>query len=440
MFRSIWFWVISIGIALLFFLGRDQIASYLDKIPLQTTPRTTNTRALAATPGRARSTAPGTRAGSTRQPTVILTTRTAPAPKATPPAAGIKPTIKPAPTASQYTIYVVKKGDTLYRIAKRYKTTVKALQRINGIADPSKLAIGQELKVPRPPSPVRPSAPTPKPGTTTYKVRPGDTLSSIARKFNTSVGTLQKLNRFSNPNKLPVGAVILVPATTATQRPVATKRPASTPAPRPAPQEAEQEVRIMPVLTGSPPATKARQGESLAAPSPTPTPLPTLPSVCEGRQEAVFVWGVSFCVPPGWTLQEYARPYRTALLSKDEPTGDRSIYAVSRLDGSPNAPLSWTMRQAKSALAQEIPALIPGGLVEPKSWTSATEFEIAQVKGQASEAMTTYAKTGNRAHVRVIVFHAANQRWRIVIVAPETLWQGYDVTVFPYIARTLEVF
>jgi len=434
MLRSVWFWVIAIGIGLLFLLGRDQISSNIEKIPLQTTPRQTDTRALAsATPRIARTPTRVRVATPTARRSAALTPGTVSTPVGAP--------LVPKPTVARptYTIYVVKKGDTLYRIAKRYHTTVATLQRINGITDPTKLAIGQELKVPRRAAATQPAVPTPKPGTRTYTVKKGDTLSSIARKFHTSVGTLQRLNHFPNPNRLTAGRVILVPAGS-TSRPVAaTPRVKPPTATRLAPN-AQTEVRIMPVLTETVVPASSVGSTSGPATTPTPTPLPTLPSVCESNQEAALVWGVSFCIPPGWTLQEYAQPHRTAVLFKEEPTGDRSIYAISRLEGSPNAPLSWTMRQAKSAFAQEIGGLIPGGLAEPGAWSSATEFEIAKVKGQAAEAVTTYGKTGHRAHVRIIVFNAAGKRWRIVAVAPESLWQGYDVTVFPYIARTLEVF
>jgi hypothetical protein len=57
-----------------------------------------------------------------------------------------------------------------------------------------------------------------------------------------------------------------------------------------------------------------------------------------------------------------------------------------------------------------------------------------------SEARSVYLKTGHPAHVRVIVFNHAERRWRIVIITPEELWQNYDVTIFPYIARTMDVF
>lgn len=53
----------------------------------------------------------------------------------------VKPTPKPVPT-----YYVVKKGDTLYSIAKKYKTTVAAIQKLNGLKSTT-IAAGQKLRV-----------------------------------------------------------------------------------------------------------------------------------------------------------------------------------------------------------------------------------------------------------------------------------------------------
>lgn len=58
------------------------------------------------------------------------------------------------------------------------------------------------------------STPTPRPSiaTTTYRVVSGDTLSSIAAQFNTSVATLAELNGITNPSRIRIGQVLLVPA------------------------------------------------------------------------------------------------------------------------------------------------------------------------------------------------------------------------------------
>lgn len=54
---------------------------------------------------------------------------------------------KPKETAKDSATYTVKKGDTLSKIAKKYKTTVKALVELNGISNPDLIVVGQVLKV-----------------------------------------------------------------------------------------------------------------------------------------------------------------------------------------------------------------------------------------------------------------------------------------------------
>ena len=193
----------------------------------------------------------------------------------------------------------------------------------------------------------------------------------------------------------------------------------------------------MPVL----PETESQQAITPAPP--TSTPIPASSSVCKkGTKEVVYVWGVSFCVPVGWTLEQeiVGSDYRTAWMTKDEITQDTSLYAITLMEGSPNAPLSYSMRQAKKAVSSEISDLIPGGLEDPETWEPVTSFSVDDNEGQMSETTTTYRKTGNLARVRVIVFNHGEQRWRIVIVAPQELWQEYDTTVFPYITKTLDVY
>ena len=46
-------------------------------------------------------------------------------------------------------VYIVKKGDTLWNIAKRFKTTVDFIARTNGIEDENKILVGQKLYIPR---------------------------------------------------------------------------------------------------------------------------------------------------------------------------------------------------------------------------------------------------------------------------------------------------
>ena len=46
-------------------------------------------------------------------------------------------------------IYFVKKGDTLWKIAKKFKSTIEDIARINNIEDVDKIDIGQQLYIPK---------------------------------------------------------------------------------------------------------------------------------------------------------------------------------------------------------------------------------------------------------------------------------------------------
>jgi spore germination protein YaaH len=57
------------------------------------------------------------------------------------------------PTPDACYLYVVKRGDTFGAIARRFETTVKKLRTLNpGLADPTSIRVGTEVRVPPPPS------------------------------------------------------------------------------------------------------------------------------------------------------------------------------------------------------------------------------------------------------------------------------------------------
>ncbi len=92
-------------------------------------------------------------------------------------------------------MYVVKKGDTLYSIARQYNLSVAALQRWNNL-DTAVLSIGQRLRL-VPPATASPALeplarPEPKPYGR-YVLRPGDTLVNVALWLGTTVDTLRML-------------------------------------------------------------------------------------------------------------------------------------------------------------------------------------------------------------------------------------------------------
>ncbi|MCY7835188.1 N-acetylmuramoyl-L-alanine amidase [Bacillus haynesii] len=106
-------------------------------------------------------------------------------------------------TEKSATTYTVKKGDALSVIAKKYNTTVKTLQSLNNIKDPNKIYVGQKLKISS-------SASTASTKKQYYTIKSGDTLSGISKRFNTSIKTLQNWNGIKNANKIYAGQKIRV--------------------------------------------------------------------------------------------------------------------------------------------------------------------------------------------------------------------------------------
>ena len=100
------------------------------------------------------------------------------------------------------TNYNVKAGDTLYSIAKKYNTTVDKIKRLNNLFTDI-LTIGQNLKLPLTEYIETPSS------TVNYIVKPGDTLYSIANKYNTTVNNIKQKNNLTS-NLLLVGETLLI--------------------------------------------------------------------------------------------------------------------------------------------------------------------------------------------------------------------------------------
>lgn len=104
--------------------------------------------------------------------------------------------------------YTVKKGDSLYSIANKYNTTVEELKRINNLTS-NTLSIGQVLKLPSD----KASNIEQEKNTITYTVQKGDSLYSIARKYSTTIDKIKDLNNLTT-NLLSIGQVLLIPTNT----------------------------------------------------------------------------------------------------------------------------------------------------------------------------------------------------------------------------------
>ena len=100
--------------------------------------------------------------------------------------------------------YVVQPGDTLSGLAARWDSEVSVIAQLNGIGDPNLLRVGQRIVVPRgTAAEAFAGAPTSAPAS--YVVQPGDTLSEIAEEFDTTVEALQRLNGIADPSHIRDG-------------------------------------------------------------------------------------------------------------------------------------------------------------------------------------------------------------------------------------------
>ncbi len=103
--------------------------------------------------------------------------------------------------------YIIRPGDTYFRLAQRYGTTVTRIIAANPGHNPNQLQVGERICIPTTEPPVQCPA-----GTRSYRVRSGDSLFLIARRFGVSMSAI--IN--ANPNvdfdeALAIGMVLCIP-------------------------------------------------------------------------------------------------------------------------------------------------------------------------------------------------------------------------------------
>lgn len=141
--------------------------------------------------------------------------------------------------------YTVQRGDTLFSIAKRHDTTVEILMRLNGLSEAT-LSVGQVLRLP--------------PRVVQHTVERGDTLFSIARRYGSTVQAIQQENNLEGTT-LSLGQVLRIPQ-------VSVAPPANPSPPTPG---------ASPASPAPPPGASANLVNSSPLPSPTPPQQPTSP-------------------------------------------------------------------------------------------------------------------------------------------------------------------
>jgi LysM repeat protein len=152
-----------------------------------------------------------------------------------PSGSSVKASVSPVATApASGEAYVVRKGDTLSKLAKVFGTSVVAIKSANGLSSDS-IRVGQKLSIPgvsNPSSiiapvmdkeaavaavPIRSSMSDSEPVVLTngeYEVKSGDTLGGIAIKLKVSTKSLMQANGMTDPNRIFVGKKLKIPAST----------------------------------------------------------------------------------------------------------------------------------------------------------------------------------------------------------------------------------
>jgi LysM repeat protein len=121
------------------------------------------------------------------------------------PDGNVQPEQPPAPDPQQpeQMIYVVKSGDTLWKIANEFGTTVQKIVEINKLDPNTYLWVGQNLTVPKPQH--------------VHTVQSGDTLWKIAAKYGTTVQAIIEANKLDPNAHILVGQRLVIPKTQATK-------------------------------------------------------------------------------------------------------------------------------------------------------------------------------------------------------------------------------
>ncbi|MDH7484787.1 MAG: LysM peptidoglycan-binding domain-containing protein [Anaerolineae bacterium] len=160
---------------------------------------------------------------------------------------------------AQGVVHIVQPGETLYAIAQRYGVSPGAIVSANGLLNANIIYVGQRLTIP---------LGTPAPGGRVHIVQRGETLYSIARRYGVEPQAIINANGLLNPNRLLVGQQLIIPGVatpTPSPTPTPVPQPTRTPTPRPTPSPSPTPVCQCPIaelITIDSPA----QGATISSP------------------------------------------------------------------------------------------------------------------------------------------------------------------------------
>lgn len=181
---------------------------------------------------------------------------------------------------AQTSTYTVKPGDSLSKIARSQGCTVEALAKANGIKLSAVIQAGQTLKLPGKAATATPS------GNGSHTVQSGDTLSSISRQYNTTVESLLAANPGLDPKTLKPGQKIQLSsvAKPPSAKPADNKTDAAR---KPDPARSSEGSPEKP--TPTPPTLKKSQVAATETEKPVESPAAPVPEVPEEKVRTVVV-------------------------------------------------------------------------------------------------------------------------------------------------------
>jgi membrane-bound lytic murein transglycosylase D len=278
--------------------------------------------------------------------------------------------------------YKVRRGDTLSRIAARQGVSERELSALNNLRRRNTIRVGQVLRLPDHASPSEPvvvASVEPVPADRIHRVRRGDTLTSIARRYGVTEGQIVAANRLNSRHVIGVGQRLRLPGP---PEPLSASQPVVTALAEAAPQPAS------PPVAGTPPVAPTPAPAPAEAPSaPTASPVPEPAAVA---QPEVTAPPAPATAPP----TQPAAPPEAAPPSAPAPVAPPPAPAGSPrepvLAASPPAPAPVSPSPAGSApAATEIASASAPPSPDPSNYSVSKDDRVTV---QAEETLGHYAE------------------------------------------------
>jgi LysM repeat protein len=207
----------------------------------------------------------------------------------------------------------VRSGDSLSRIAAENGTTVAAVAAQNGITDPNVIVVGQVLQV------------SDRNGDLVHVVQPGDSLSRIAKVYGSSVAAIVARNAIAQPDRIAVGQQLIVPGNAPAPAPAAPAAPAGVtpttlapgaPAPTTTAPPAPASLAAPPTTAAAPTTVAPTTAPPTTAPPATVPPATAPPTTAAAAPTPSATGGLtstSWRVQPGETLPDIAKKFKVSV-------------------------------------------------------------------------------------------------------------------------------